>query len=174
MRIDDHITAVLTGDHAATHTSTITEFLMRAGLLDSTARLVLDSLRAVGRVKGATLGAYWVPENDPNPLPDVDWSRSTPEPEPLTSADILARAQALQEERAEQYDSPGGERSMGKTVAAFNIIAGRHLTESEGWLLLQILKDVRDRTTFKPHRESLEDCVSYAALKAEARVKEKS
>ena len=34
---------------------------------------------------------------------------------------------------------------MGKTVAAFNIIAGRDPDRVEGWLLMQILKDVRDR-----------------------------
>ena len=66
-----------------------------------------------------------------------------------------------------------GERSMGRAVAALNVILGREaLTESEGWLLLQILKDVRDRQRPVPHVDSLEDCVAYAALKAEARLAE--
>lgn len=95
-----------------------------------------------------------------------------------TSVGILERAVAIQNERAKDYDQPSGERSMDATVLAFNVItrrdmvSGRGLTESEGWLLMQILKDVRDRSTAKPHRDSLEDCVSYSALKAEARLKE--
>ncbi len=99
-------------------------------------------------------------------------------PEPKTSTDILQRAAAIQRQRAQDYDQPGGERSMEATVLAFNVItrrdiaSGRGLTPSEGWLLMQILKDVRDRSTAKPHVDSLEDCVSYAALKAEARLKE--
>lgn len=89
----------------------------------------------------------------------------------MTSApDTLRRAAEIMEERGKQYDQQGGERSMGKAVAAFNIVTGRDLIESEGWLLLQLLKDVRDRTTKNPHEDSLVDCVAYAALKAEARM----
>lgn len=87
---------------------------------------------------------------------------------------LLKKAIRLQEERAATYDVGGtmdGERSMGKTVAAFNIITGRNLSESEGWLLLQVLKDVRDRTN-GPHLDSLEDGIAYSSLKAEARLAE--
>lgn len=87
-----------------------------------------------------------------------------------TAPELLTDAANIMEERGKQYDQEGGERSMGKTVAAFNIITGRDLKESEGWLLLQILKDVRDRTTEAPHEDSLVDGVSYSALKAEARL----
>lgn len=58
---------------------------------------------------------------------------------------------------------------MGKCVLAFNAITGRNLREDEGWLLLQILKDVRLYQNPKvPHRDSIEDGVAYAALKGEA------
>lgn len=90
-----------------------------------------------------------------------------------TAPQILERAAGHMKDRAATYDKPDGERSMGRTVTAFNAITGRDLKESEGWLLLQILKDVRDRQRDAPHVDSLEDCVSYAALKAEARMKEK-
>ena len=72
------------------------------------------------------------------------------------------------QQRAAEYDKPEGERSMEATVTAFNAITGRNLSEADGWLLLQLLKDVRQwqRPTF--HRDSAEDCVAYAALKAEA------
>lgn len=140
---------------------------------------------------------------------------------------LLDVAAGHMRDRAATYDQPGGERSMGRTVEAFNIITGRagcdelvaralqkirthithmqtnvftpqsgaytvevleavHLwldqsmsqgkartiTESEGWLLMQILKDVRDRQREAPHRDSLEDGIAYAALKAEARLAE--
>ena len=88
----------------------------------------------------------------------------------FSAPDLLAAAEKHMRDRAATYDKPEGERSMGKTVEAFNIITGRDLTESEGWLLMQILKDVRDRQRQDAHRDSLEDGVAYAALKAEARL----
>jgi hypothetical protein len=85
---------------------------------------------------------------------------------------LLEKALGHMLDRAATYDQPEGERSMGRTVQAFNVITGRNLTESEGWLLLQLLKDVRDRQRQVPHVDSLEDCIAYAALKAEARMSE--
>lgn len=73
------------------------------------------------------------------------------------------------EERGKQYDKPDGERSMARTVEAFNAITGHNLSEPDGWLLLQVLKDVRQwQTPGKAHPDSLQDCIAYAALKAEA------
>lgn len=87
----------------------------------------------------------------------------------MKATDFLRKGADLLEERGKQYDQPGGERSMGKAVSAFNTITGRSLTEAEGWLLLQVLKDVRQwQNPGKYHADSAEDCVSYAALKAEA------
>ena len=89
-----------------------------------------------------------------------------------TAPEILHKAAAIMEERGRQYDKPEGERSMGATVTAFNAITGHHLTEAEGWLLLQLLKDVRQWQRPGYHQDSAEDCVAYAALKAEALAKE--
>lgn len=87
----------------------------------------------------------------------------------MKAQDFLRKGADLLEERGKQYDQPCGERSMGKAVSAFNTITGRSLSEAEGWLLLQILKDVRQwQNPDKYHADSAEDCVSYAALKAEA------
>lgn len=61
---------------------------------------------------------------------------------------------------------------MGKTVAAFNAVTGRDLSEAEGWLLLQLLKDVRLFQRPGYHADSAEDCIAYAALKAEAKMAE--
>jgi hypothetical protein len=89
---------------------------------------------------------------------------------PVTAPSILMKAHGHIADRAATYDKPEGERSMGKTIAAFNIITGKSLTESDGWLIMQILKDVRDRQTDAPHPDSLEDCTAYSALKAESRL----
>lgn len=87
----------------------------------------------------------------------------------MKAPDLLAKAAELMIERGRTYDEEGGERSMGKTVAAFNAITGRDLTEAEGWLLMQVLKDVRLFTRETYHADSAEDCIAYAALKAEAK-----
>ena len=89
-----------------------------------------------------------------------------------TATDYLRRAADIMDERGKQYDKPDGERSMGKCVTAFNTITGRDLTEAEGWLLLQILKDVRQWQRPGFHQDSAEDCIAYAALKAEAKLLE--
>ena len=86
----------------------------------------------------------------------------------IDAQSILRRAAELMDERAKRYDAPGGERSMAKTVIAFNTVTGQDLTEAEGWLLMQILKDVRQWQNTTYHADSAEDCTAYAALKAEA------
>lgn len=88
----------------------------------------------------------------------------------MDAVESLQKAAQLLEERGKNYDSQGTnkERSMGKTIDAFNIITNHDLTESEGWLLLQILKDVRQWSAPTYHQDSGEDCIAYAALKNEA------
>jgi hypothetical protein len=71
--------------------------------------------------------------------------------------------------RASTYDKPKGERSMERTVQAFNAITGHTVSESEGWLFMECLKAVRDYTTAGGHADSQEDRIAYAALGAEAR-----
>lgn len=85
-----------------------------------------------------------------------------------TAADFLHRAGHLMKERGKQYDQPAGERSMVKAVEALYIITGKRLTESEGWLFMQLLKDVRQWSREAYHADSAEDCIAYSALKAEA------
>ena len=92
----------------------------------------------------------------------------------MTSAQaLLEKAAAIMAERGKQYDSEaGGERSMGRTIQAFNAITSRDLDESEGWLIMAILKMVRDNQRPTPHLDSLEDLVAYSSLYGEARLKE--
>ncbi|VVE82640.1 hypothetical protein PSP31120_03699 [Pandoraea sputorum] len=89
-----------------------------------------------------------------------------------TATALLVRAREHMDARAAQYDKPEGERSMGKAVEAFNAITGRNLSEPEGWLLLQVLKDVRLFQRPGYHADSAEDCIAYAALKGEAKARE--
>lgn len=94
-------------------------------------------------------------------------SKTSPK-QPESAVEFLNQASSLLTERGKQYDQEGGERSMGKTVSAFNAITGKDLSEPEGWLLLQILKDVRQWQHPGFHRDSAEDSVAYSALKSEA------
>ena len=92
----------------------------------------------------------------------------------MKAPEILTRSAEIMAERAKQYDSPQGERSMGKAVAAFNAITGQSLSEANGWLLMALLKMVRDNTTDKPHEDSINDLVAYGALYGEARLSTES
>lgn len=85
-----------------------------------------------------------------------------------TAPEILDAAAGHLRDRASTYDKPEGERSMAQTVAIFNQFHGLNLTETQGWHFLQVLKDVRYFSRAEHHQDSAEDCVAYAALKAEA------
>lgn len=87
----------------------------------------------------------------------------------MNATDILRKAAQHMADRASAYDKPEGERSMGRAVEAFNAITDRDLSESEGWLLLQVLKSVRLFARPGYHADSAEDGVAYAALVAEAK-----
>lgn len=95
---------------------------------------------------------------------------TTNQPNPTKAQDLLHRAADLMDERGKQYDQPSGERSMLAAVTAFNAIAGYHLTEADGFLLMAILKMVRDQSRETPHRDSIDDLVAYASLYGEARL----
>jgi len=89
-----------------------------------------------------------------------------------SAPEFLKAAIRIQEERGKEYDKPDGERSMGRSIEAFNAITGRDLTEAEGWLLLECIKNVRLWTAPGFHCDSALDGVSYASLKAEAKARE--
>lgn len=85
----------------------------------------------------------------------------------MNAPQLLNRAAEIMQQRADEYDQPSGERSMAKTVAAFNAITGRDLTEREGWEFMLVLKQVRLFQTETHHQDSAEDAISYSALLAE-------
>lgn len=92
------------------------------------------------------------------------------EKSPARSAtQIMGAAAGLLDVRASEYDQADGERSAGRAAQVWSIITGKHMKESEAWLFLQLLKDVRQwQNPERYHRDSAEDCVAYAGLKAEA------
>jgi hypothetical protein len=100
---------------------------------------------------------------------EINEAVAVPKPK---AAEMLGRAAALLHERGQSYDKPQGERSMARTVSAFNTITGRDLTEAEGWLFMQQLKQVRLFTRSGYHADSAEDNIAYAALMAEAKERE--
>ena len=85
-----------------------------------------------------------------------------------TADSLLQRAAEIMAERGKQYDSTGQqkERSMGRIVAAFNALYGTQLTEQQGWHFMLLLKLARQKD--KPHADSMEDAIAYAALAGEA------
>ena len=69
--------------------------------------------------------------------------------------------------RATTYDKPTGERSMERTVKVFAALTDIQLTEEQGWLFMEALKQVRSlQGKFKA--DNYEDLAGYAALRGEA------
>lgn len=90
----------------------------------------------------------------------------------ISAAEILEAAQGHMADRAVTYDQPKGERSMAKTVAAFNVITGHELTEEQGWLFMGVLKQVRSQQGGY-RADNYEDEAAYAALRGECAVIER-
>jgi hypothetical protein len=99
-------------------------------------------------------------------------SPPAPPPKPSSAQSFLTAAGQVMAERGRQYDLPGGERSMARTVQAFNAITRRELSASDGWLLMLLLKQARLFQCPGLHYDSAMDAVAYASLLAEARAQE--
>ena len=84
----------------------------------------------------------------------------------MKAPEFLQAALGHMQDRASTYDKPDGERSMGRTVGAFNAITSHALTEEQGWLFMGLLKMVRSQSgDFKA--DNFEDEAAYAALRGE-------
>ena len=83
-----------------------------------------------------------------------------------SAAGTLRKAADLIEQRGKQRDSDAGERSMARTVAAFNAVYGASLTETQGWHFMELLKMVRSSQGGYV-ADDFDDKVAYAALAAE-------
>ena len=90
---------------------------------------------------------------DKNPLP--------------TANHFLEAAKGHLGARAATYDKPTGERSMERTVKVFAALTDIQLTEEQGWIFMEALKQVRSlQGKFKA--DNYEDLAGYAALRGEA------
>ena len=89
-----------------------------------------------------------------------------------TASHFLQVADDIMRERGRTYDNSvtedESERSMGKTIEAFNSLTGHELKESEGWLILLLLKQARQWSSDTYHQDSALDSVAYSALLGEA------
>lgn len=83
-----------------------------------------------------------------------------------TPCSILLEALATIDQRAQQRDTVA-ERSMARTVAAFNGLTGRDLTEEEGWLFMVTLKLARATGGRTYHRDDYVVASAYIALLGE-------
>lgn len=91
----------------------------------------------------------------------------------FTAHSICQAAMGHMDDRATTYDQKGGERSMGKTVTAFNALTGNNLTEEQGWLLMELLKCARSQQG-NYRADNYEDATAYAALRGEAAAHERN
>lgn len=92
-------------------------------------------------------------------MPDADTK--------ATAVEILHRAAGHIKDRASQRDQPQGERSMARTVAAFNALTGHQLSERDGWMFMVALKAARACSTPTGLPDDYEDLSAYGALAGE-------
>lgn len=81
---------------------------------------------------------------------------------------ILNNAAQHMKDRAAARDKPEGERSMGRTVMAFNALTGHQLSERDGWLFMVALKMARACNTATGSADDYEDLAAYSALAGES------
>lgn len=89
----------------------------------------------------------------------IAWSPTAPE--------ILIAAADHIDSKVTARDKPSGERSMGRTVAAFAAFTGVHLTEAQGWLFMAAVKLAR-ATAGSHVADDYTDLAAYAGLAGEA------
>jgi len=98
--------------------------------------------------------------------------RSFLDPRRPASSFLSAGLQHMKD-RASTYDNAQGERSMEKTVAAFNAAMGTELTSEQGWLFMSMLKLIRSQQgMFKA--DNYEDAAAYFALAGEQAFKDRT
>ena len=108
-------------------------------------------------------GVVWSPD-----WVDRVYDELADEKSPSKFTEFLENAIELEKQRGKDYDSPSGERSAESIAKAFNAITGHDLTESEIWLILTLLKQVRQWSNTAFHRDSAEDQVTYVDLMSES------
>lgn len=88
----------------------------------------------------------------------------------VSAITILQDATQAILDRASTRDLPA-ERSMARTVTAFNALTGNRLSETQGWLFMAVLKAAR-ATAGAHHGDDYVDGASYFGLAGEAAASE--
>ena len=84
----------------------------------------------------------------------------------MKATEIINAAEKHLTDRGTTYDKPKGERSMQKTITAFNALTDQSLTVEQGWLFMTLLKAVRTQQgNYRP--DNYEDGAAYFALAGE-------
>lgn len=86
----------------------------------------------------------------------------------MSASEILRKSAQHIEDRAAARDQAQGERSMARTVAAFNALTGHKLSERDGWLFMVQLKAARATNTPTGIADDYEDMAAYSALAGES------
>lgn len=86
----------------------------------------------------------------------------------MKAPEILERGAQHMRDRAASRDQAGGERSMLRTVTAFNALTGHALSERDGWLFMVALKAARACTTETGLPDDYEDGAAYFGLAGES------
>lgn len=86
----------------------------------------------------------------------------------MKAPEILDRAAQHMRDRAASRDQPDGERSMLRTVNAFNALTGATLSERDGWLFMVVLKAARACSTPTGLADDYEDGAAYFGLAGES------
>lgn len=94
--------------------------------------------------------------------------RKGPVSTPEKAHTFLEEASTVMKQRAALRDKPEGERSMESIVKTFNALAGKDLTEAEGWEFMILLKMVRGRQG-KYNRDDYVDGSAYFGLLGECK-----
>jgi hypothetical protein len=90
------------------------------------------------------------------------------QPVPASAPGILRAAAQHLQDRAALRDQPAGERSMARTVSAFNALTGHAISERDGWLFMVALKAARACTTPSGIADDYQDGAAYFALAGES------
>lgn len=85
----------------------------------------------------------------------------------VTPHGILLTAQRTLEERGQQRDQPGGERSMPSIVRIYQAITGKAMSEHDGYMFMVSLKLARMQSG-EPDLDHYVDGAAYFALAGEA------
>jgi hypothetical protein len=83
----------------------------------------------------------------------------------MTAERILRTAADVMAERGKLRDN-GKERSMVRTIKAFNAVTGLALTETQGWIFMAVFKLAREMTGHDP--DNFVDGAAYMALAGES------